>query len=185
VRAIKYRELKQMYDASGPQQTVRHLREALTEGHLKPEDFSIREVAEVTLGGERVRQMDPRSGGVGLLEAGEGVDVTAFSNITGEVVQSKILEAYSQEAFAVSKLVDTIPTRLDGEKIPGVGRISDEVAEVHPGMPYPNLGFAEDYIETPQTTKRGSSCRSPGRPSSSTAPTWCSNGRPKWAKCSG
>ena len=26
---------------------------------------------------------------------------------------------------------------------------------VQPGMPYPNLGFAEDYIETPQTTKRG------------------------------
>ena len=33
--------------------------------------------------------------------------------------------------------------------------MSDEVAEVRPGMPYPSLGFAEDYIETPQTTKRG------------------------------
>jgi len=155
VRAIKYRELKRMYDLSGPDETVRHLREALTDGHLKPDDFSVRELAEVTLGGERVRQMDPRGGGVDLLEAGEGVDVTAFSNITGQVVQSKIMEAYTQEAFVVSKLVDTIPTRLDGEKIPGIGRISDEVAEVRPGMPYPNLGFAEDYIETPQTTKRG------------------------------
>jgi hypothetical protein len=29
------------------------------------------------------------------------------------------------------------------------------VAEVAPGMPYPNLGFGEDYIDTPQTTKRG------------------------------
>ena len=83
------------------------------------------------------------------------MDVTAFSNITGQMVQSKILEAYTQEAFVLSKLVDTIPTRLDGERIPGIGRISDEVAEVRPGMPYPSLGFAEDYIETPQTTKRG------------------------------
>jgi hypothetical protein len=33
--------------------------------------------------------------------------------------------------------------------------VSDDVAEVRPGMPYPSLGFAEDYIETPQTTKRG------------------------------
>ncbi|MBN2476907.1 MAG: hypothetical protein JXB62_20030 [Pirellulales bacterium] len=155
MRAIKYRELKRMYDLDGPQQTVKHLQEALEQGQLKPEDFSIREVAEVTLGGPRVRQMDPRGEGVCVLEAGEGVDVTAFSNITGQVVRSKILQAYTQEAFVLSKLVATVPTRLDGEKIPGVGRISDEVAEVRPGMPYPNLGFAEDYIQTPQTSKRG------------------------------
>ncbi len=155
MRAIKYRELKRMYDATGPEKTARHLSEALREGQLTPEDFSIREIAEVTLGDGRVRQMDPRHGGVELLEAGEGVDVTAFSNITGQVIQSKIMEAYTQEALVVSKLVDVIPTRLDGEKIPGIGRISDDVAEVHPGMPYPHLGFAEDYIETPQTTKRG------------------------------
>jgi hypothetical protein len=155
VRAIKYRELRQMYDRLGRAECARHLTEALEQGDLKPEDFSIRELAEVTLGGDRVRQMDPRNGEVELTEAGDGVDMTAFSNITGQVVRSRILQAYTQEAFVVSRLVDTIPTRLDGEKIPGVGRVSDDVAEVRPGMPYPNLGFAEDYIETPQTTKRG------------------------------
>jgi hypothetical protein len=99
--------------------------------------------------------MDPRQGGAALLEAGEAVDVTAFSNIAGQIVQAKILEAYSQEAFVVSRLVDNVPTRLDGERIPGIGRIRDEVAEVRPGMPFPSLGFGEDYIDTPQTTKRG------------------------------
>jgi hypothetical protein len=78
VRAIKYRELKQMYAAQGAEKTVRHLQEALEQGHLKPEDFSIRELAEATLSPERVRQMDPRQGGAALLEAGEAVDVTAF-----------------------------------------------------------------------------------------------------------
>jgi len=155
VRAIKYRELKQMYDLSGPEKTVRHLQEALEQGHLRPEDFSIRELAEATLSSERVRQMDPRNGGAALLEAGEAVDVTAFSNITGQVIRSKILEAYQQEAFAVSKLVDTVPTRLDGERIAGMGRVSNEAAEVAPGMPYVNLGFGEDYIDTPQTAKHG------------------------------
>ena len=90
-----------------------------------------------------------------MLEAGDGVDVTAFSNITGQIVRTTILDAYTQEAFVLSKLVDTIPTRLDGERIPGIGRISDEASEVQPGMPYPHLGFGEDYIDTPQTTKRG------------------------------
>lgn len=156
MRAIKYRELKRMYEANGPEKTVAHLREALQQRHLAPEDFSIRELAEATAGPQWVRQLDPRNGGgVQLLEAGDGVDVTAFSNIAGQVVYSKILEAYSQEAFVVSKLVDTIPTRLDGEKIPGIGRLKDETAEVHPGMPYPSVGLGEDYVETPSTTKRG------------------------------
>ena len=155
MRAIKYRELKRMYAANGPEPTVRHLQEALRSGDLKPEDFSIRELAEATLSPSRVRQMDPRQGDVALLETGDGVDVTAFSNIAGQIVQSKILEAYAQEAFVLSKMVETIPTRLDGELIPGVGRIGDDVSEVHPGMPYPSLGFTEDYIETPQTSKHG------------------------------
>jgi len=155
MRSIKYRELRRMYDLRGAAATVQHLQEALQQGHLQPEDFSLREVAEVTLGAERVRQMDPRCGGAHVVEAGEGVDATAFSNITGQIVQAKIMQAYAQEAFAVSKLVETVPTRLDGERIPGIGRVRDEVDEVRPGMPFPSLGFGEDYIDTPQTTKRG------------------------------
>jgi hypothetical protein len=85
----------------------------------------------------------------------EGVDVTAFLNVAGQVVHAKILDAYTQEAFVVSKLVQTIPTRLDGEKIPGVGRLKENIDEVPPGMPYPHLGFGEDFIETPSTAKRG------------------------------
>jgi hypothetical protein len=155
---LKYRELKRRYELDGADQTVTHLSEALREGHLKPEDFSIRDLAEALVpdGREWVRLLDPRSaGGVSVLESNDGVDVTAFLNITGQVIYSKIMEAYTQEAFVVSKLVDTIPTRLDGEKIPGISRVAESVDEVGPGMPYPHLGFGEDYIETPSTTKRG------------------------------
>lgn len=155
---IKYRELKRRYDLDGPQKTVEHLSEALREKKLRPEDFSLRDLAEslVPDGGEWVRLLDPRSaGGVSLLESGQGVDVTAFLNIAGQVVYSKIMEAYQQEAFVVSKLVDTIPTRLDGEKIPGVTAPADAADSIQPGMPYPSVGFGEDYIETPSTTKHG------------------------------
>ncbi len=155
---LKYRELKRRYELDGGEQTVGHLSEALQAGHLKPEDFSIRDLAEAIVpdGREWVRMLDPRSAGsVCVLEASDGVDVTAFLNITGQVIYSKIMEAYTQEAFVCSKLVDTIPTRMDGEKIPGIGRIADKIEEVSPGMPYPHLGFSEDYIETPSTTKRG------------------------------
>lgn len=156
--SIKFRDLRRQYELEGPVKTVRHLTEAISTRQLTPADFSIRDLAEALIpdGREWVRQLDPRSaGGVSLQEAASAVDVTAFSNITGQVIHAAILESYAQEAFVVSKLISTIPTRFDGEKIPGIGRVSDFVDEVRPGMPYPNLGFGEDFIETPSTTKRG------------------------------
>ncbi|MBI2826712.1 MAG: hypothetical protein HYX69_18730 [Planctomycetia bacterium] len=155
---IKYRELRRRYELEGPRKAVAHLAEALRERHLRADDFSLRDLAEALIpdGREWVRTLDPRSSdGVPLLEAGDGIDVTAFLNISGQVIYSKIMEAYTQEAFVVSKLVETIPTRLDGEKIPGITRVADQIDEVAPGMPFPSLGFGEDYIETPSTTKRG------------------------------
>lgn len=156
MRAIKYRELKRMYESMGPAPTVRHLGDALREGQLAPEDFSLREIAEAFVGPEWVRSMDPRRGSL-VMEVGDGVDSTAFSNITGQIIYSKILQAYQNEAFVLSGLVQTIPTRLDGEKIPGITNIkeSDAVKTVGEGMPYASAGFGEDYIETPSTTKRG------------------------------
>jgi hypothetical protein len=157
--SIRYRELKRRFDLDGSSRTVKHLSEALREKHLRPEDFSLRDLAEALVpdGREWVRLLDPRAGGsVVLREAsGDGVDVTAFQNITGQLIYSKILEAYNQEAFIASRLVDTVPTRLDGEKIPGIARVEDNIDVVGPGMPFPHLGFGEDYIETPSTAKRG------------------------------
>ena len=155
--SIKYRELRRRYELDGPQKTVHHLSEAISQGQLKAEDFSIRDLAEslVPDGREWVRMMDPRNASGAFLSEAEGVDVTAFMNVAGQIVYSKILEGYQNETFVVSKLVKTIPTRLDGELIPGSGRIEDAATEIQPGMPYPNIGFGEDYIETPSTSKRG------------------------------
>jgi hypothetical protein len=115
---IKYRELKRRYDLDGPQKTTQHLTEALKQKQLRPEDFSLRDLAEALVpdGHEWVRTLDPRSGGVNLLEVGDGVDVTAFLNISSQLIYSKIMEGYTNEAFVVSRLVDTVPTRFDGEK---------------------------------------------------------------------
>ena len=158
MRAIKYRELKRRYELDGSEKTISHLSEALSSGDLKPDDFSLRELAEAVIpdGYHWVRGLDPRnSNGVALTESTDGVDATAFSNITGQLIYSKIMEGYTQSAFVASKLVDTVPTRFDGEKIPGVTRVVDDDLSIGAGMPYPNLGFGEDYIETPSTTKHG------------------------------
>lgn len=154
---IKYRELKRRYELDGCEKTISHLSEALFQRQLAPEDFSLRDLAEALVpdGHHWVRSLDPRSSsGVQVLES-EAVDASAFLNIAGQLIYAKIMDAFRQEAFVASRLVATIPTRLSGEKIPGIARVSDSIDEIAPGMPYPSLGFGEDYIETPATAKRG------------------------------
>lgn len=157
--AVNYRELRRLYETMGSKEVCRHLRESLSAGHLRPEDFSLRDLAEATIpdGREFVRLLDPRSkaGGIDLLEAADAVDTATFSNITGQIVFSKIMEGFSSEAFVASRLVETIPTRLSGEKIPGIGGMGDSAEKIDEGRPYPNVGLTEDWIETPATTKRG------------------------------
>lgn len=154
---IKYKELRKRYELDGPEQTVQHLKEALEKKELKSEDFSIRELAESLIPGGHhwIRELDPRSSAGNVLLESEGIDTTAFMNITGQIIFNKILESYQQEPFVLSQLVETVPTRLNGEKIPGTTPISTSSMEVGPGMPYPNLGFTEDYVETPSTIKTG------------------------------
>ncbi|MEM9353747.1 MAG: hypothetical protein AAGA92_12100 [Planctomycetota bacterium] len=154
---INYREVKRRFELDGGEATVRHFSEALQEKHLTPDDFSIRGLAEALIpeGSAWVNTLDPRNGSVSVHEAYDGVDSTAFQAVTGHVIQTRVLDSYEHEAFVASKLVRTIPTRLDGEKLPTIGQVHDDITEVGPGMPYPNLGFSESYVETPPTEKRG------------------------------
>ena len=160
--AIKVAELKQMYRTLGAKGTCRHLTESLQAsargeiGHLKPSDFSIRELAEglVENGREWVQSMDPGRG-ESVMESASAVDSTAFSNITGQLLINEIMGAYESPAYQISQLFRTLSSRLSGERIPGIGKVGDQTENVSEGMPFPHVGFGEDYIDTPQTTKRG------------------------------
>ena len=125
--------------------------------------FSIKECAEALCGHEWVSRLHPGNidamGGllmdVDALEASEAVDVTAFANITNVLLSAKIHEGYRNPMFVGDSLVERVPTRLDGEKIAGAGSIPDSAQTVLPGMPFPEAGFGEHFIETPTTDKRG------------------------------
>ena len=155
---VKGRELKRRYEADGAASTVQHLREALTEGHLKTEDFSIKDLAENLIedGREYVAMMNPRyDNPTELREAAGAVDSSAFSNITGQIVYSKILEASENPQFIWPELVSTVPTQFNGEKVPGISGIGDEAETIDEGQPYPLAGVSQEYISTPETDKRG------------------------------
>jgi len=166
---ISAKALMQGYKAD-PRRCVQELREALGRGNrgqpggIRMEEFSLRSLAEECLGHQAVNDLfDPRRdiSRKLLREAEEAVDSTGFSNITGQLIVNRVMQNFQSEAFIVSGLVPNVPTRLSGEKIPGIANIKDPNADnsdnltVKEGMPYPHAGFSEDYIETPATTKRG------------------------------
>lgn len=156
---MKGANLKSLYESLGPRECVAKLREGMNRGLFKPEDFSLRELAEAFLGENWVKRLNPRAvaryGEVNLLEAGEGVDVSAFSNITGQIFYNKILEGWTLATKVSDKLVSTVGTKLDGEKMPWLSHVISEGDSIRPGMPYPEANFGERYIETPATTKYG------------------------------
>ncbi len=158
-RCVSGRELKQMHDRLGAKKTVQHLSEALDKKHLRPDDFSIKDLAAnlVKNGGEWVDSMNPgKSGSYHLLEAGS-VEYGAFSNITGQIFYTEIKEQYLSEDFVFSKLVETKKSTLPGiEKIPGFGGIGDQFqTPIKENDPYPFVGVTEDYLHVGEKRKRG------------------------------
>lgn len=157
-KLINRRELKRMYEA-GPEKCVTHLTEALEQGHLKPENFSIADLfcSLIENGDELYREISMRrSGGRSLMEATSAVSTDAFSNITGQIVFNRIKEFYEDPKFLWPQLCETIPTNfLDGEKIPGIGSIGDKAEIVQEAQPYPFAGTNEEWVLTQPTLKRG------------------------------
>ncbi len=154
---INYQQLHRFYQLDA-RRTCEDLLEGLRAGHLRGEELSLRGLFEALVedGRELLRLLDPRqSGGASLVEAAGAVDTSAFSNITGQIVYSKALEAFRDPAFLWPQLVETVPTQLSGEKIPGLGRMGDQAETVAEGQPYPLAGLSEEYVETPETEKRG------------------------------
>lgn len=159
-KAINLRELRKMHDLNGAEWTVSHLSEALRAKTLRPENFSIRDLAEALVdnGSEYLRLIDPRrkGGGMNLTEAANAVDTSAFSNITGQIVYNKILDGYTNPEFLWPQLVETIPTTfLEAERFAGIGGIGDEAEVVEEGAPYPMVGLNEEYVDGLPTKKYG------------------------------
>lgn len=142
---------------------MEELGDALREDKDLRRRISFRRLLEefVPGGREIVDSWNPEFGGSGavridnFMEDGVAVSSAVFGNITGQIIYTEVLEAFEDEQFVFSQIVPNIPTKFNGEIVPGIGRMGD-VAEVIPeGRPYPRAGLNEDWIRTPLTQKRG------------------------------
>lgn len=121
-------------------------------------DISIRDVAEATLGMEGLRKLahsSSESAFVAVQEAVAPVNMTAFTNITGQLIYQGVYEAYSAPEFIGDQLVTSETSREDNTRVPGLAEIDEDALVVEEGGEYPDVKFSEDYIDVPQSKKRG------------------------------
>lgn len=152
---INYRSLLEHYQRE-PVAAEGNLKRAFKEKAYKPADFELgalfvecfgwREFAEC-----RARKSLARD----IMEAAGAVATHAFQNISGQLVFNAIMDSYDAPEFVISRMIPTVGTSFDGEKIPGISAIGDEALVVGENEAYPLAGVVEDWMETPRTRKRG------------------------------
>ena len=137
-------------------------RPVLAENRIRPDAFSLRELAEGVFGESFEKYFDPHENNSrgNLLEAGPGIDPTAFLNIntfslaTSGLVEAQVMERFENPAFIGDQLVTVRPTRLNGEKMIGITGIGDKASSRKPGEPHARAGFGEQWIETPELDEK-------------------------------
>lgn len=135
--------------------------EGLLNGDIDPSSYSLAEAFDLFVqDGFSLRQEFNPNKRVNpfrsdLLENANVISTTAFTNITGQIVYSMILQSFASEQYIGDQLCETVPTQFDGEKIPGVSLIGNKAAVVPEGAPYPTAGISEYWVDTPNTIKRG------------------------------
>ena len=90
--------------------------------------------------------------GVGApLDPSAFININAYSILTGGLIEVRILEGFQNPAFIGDKLMKTIPTRLNGQKIINVNPNYPAATKRQPGQEFPRTQFGQRWIETPET----------------------------------
>lgn len=147
-----------------PREYMAELRESLDAGHLKPENFSVRDCFRNLIpGGRELYDLISyrKSGGASLRDlreaAGDSINSGDFASITGAFIFNKTKEGYRYPDALWPVLVDSYQTNfLDGERIPGVGEFGYSSIEViGEGEEFPMIGLNEEFTDRVPLQKRG------------------------------
>lgn len=146
--------------------------EARAQGGYLPDEFSLREIAEVLCGENWQRKLNPanmaqaallESQGVNLLEAGavapgDFIDVSALTAVVTGLYEVSLLEGFNRLEFIGDKLAPDDPTKtFGGKKVIGAGGIGNRSEIRKPGMPTHRSGLTERWINTPATEEHADS----------------------------
>ena len=162
-KTLRHQKLRREHEAAVRSNQVQQFRENFngllaSDGETIQDRWSVRQLFEqfVPDGREAIRYLNPaEEGGFRVQESGATVDTSNFANIIGQIAYSGTLAAYEMADMIGEELCETIQTQFNGEKLPGMAMLGDDVEIVNENSPYPNATFSEEWIDTPETVKRG------------------------------
>ena len=122
-----------------------------------PRAVSIPEIADAVFSEQdkRTLRTSTASEGVIMREAVDPVNLKAFNNITGNLILQPTLEAYKSADFIADQLFTQETAIDDKTRQIGLGTIDDDAVVVKEGEEYKDVKFGEDYIDIPESDKRG------------------------------
>lgn len=130
--------LKDLLEAKGEDGALEVIREGLEKKKFRPEDFSLRELWEACTNGANVE---------------EAVSSSSFPKITGELINSRIINAYNSVKMIGDQLCTTVPSNVQLETVAGFTE-AETPEEVGEGQAYNDSTFTEKYV-TGQNVKYG------------------------------
>jgi hypothetical protein len=127
------------------------------EAELKPEEFSLKAVAEAFLGEDFANNPDgglKESAGVGAVTPSNFANISGFTIAVGGLIEYKILEAFQNPDFIAERLAETVPTSILGEnKFIGIANVGDLATERKPGEAVKMTGLEDRWVQTPATVE--------------------------------
>lgn len=89
-------------------------------------------------------------------ESNAAVMSQAFATMTGQLISSKVLEAYNAVPSVADTLMSTMTgQRLRNQRLAGLTHIGGGFDDINEGHPYPETDFSEKYIVTSETKHGG------------------------------
>jgi len=128
--------VKDLIEQAGPQGAVDIIREVLEEGKYTPEElFSLREIWYATEGDKDVS---------------EAISSDMFPQITSEIINKKLIDAYNRVKVIGDMLTTTVSSNMEIETVAGFDA-SENPEEVPQGHEYEDSNITEKYVTIPHT----------------------------------
>lgn len=129
----------------------------IQEKKILPEQLSIRDIFESCFGAKAISHLmeDGSSSGFIRSEAVAPVNLSAFTNITGNMLFEAGVESYKAVQPVGDSLVTAETSRRDGGRDIGLALMDEDALVVEEGEEYPDAKFEEDYVDIPTSKKRG------------------------------
>ena len=141
---------------------------------FRPDEFSLRDLAENTIGPDWAEQLAPDAmrrvmlseerrplveAGTGAVMASAFANINAFTAVVAGLLEVSVLEGWQLPDFIADQLAPVETTKMfDGRKVIGTSRIGDMAEERLPGMPTKRAQFGERWITQPRTVENALSC---------------------------